>query len=606
MSLFAELRRRRVLRVAALYGVASWIITEVSATVLPALFVPEYVITVVVVLLILGFPVAMILAWIFDIGPSGVTRTETSSFTPSTGAGRGVLIGALIVGTAILSVSLYHFYVRGIFGGGAEEDLTSIAVLPFANLSQDPKNDYFSDGMAEEILNLLANVPDLRVAARTSSFAYKGEQVDIRDVANKLGVATVLEGSVRWASDNQVRITAQLINARTGFHLWSATYNQTLENVFEVQDAIAKQILDALKMQLVTPAGDETTVANVNKPPSGDFEAYDAYLKGRHFWKKRGELGIRNSIDLFQKALGRDPGYARAMSGLAAAYVLLPVYTETDTEEAFAMAKGYAQQALSINASLGEAHAVLAEINASRWNWTDAESDFFFALSLEPDEPTSHHWYSLLLRETGRLEESMNEAQRAYQLDPESPIIAFNVATAYMADGDWDRAEKFFQKARKMGLASAQGGFEARIHLGRGEYEEAARDFVQSAQDSDTEIPAEALQQFTDALVNPDLVPAFVEEFEQVPDEIIPIIGKFMVFLMFGDADRAMRAAERAIETQQFQFLWFWDTTGDILRAHPDFPALMQKAGLMDYWKRYGWPDMCQAGSDGDSVVCDN
>ena len=296
---------------------------------------------------------------------------------PRTGAGRGILIGALVIGTAVLSVSLYHFYVRGSFGGGPEDDLTSIAVLPFANLSQDPKNDYFSDGMAEEILNLLVNIPDLRVAARTSSFAFKGEQVDIRYVADQLGVATVLEGSVRWAGDNQVRITAQLINARTGFHLWSATYDQTLENVFEVQDEIANQILEALKLQLVTPAGEETAVANVNKPPSGDFEAYDAYLKGRHFWKQRGEQGIRSSIDLFQKALGRDPGYARAMSGLAAAYVLLPVYTETDTEEAFAMAKDSAQQALSINASLGEAHSVLAEINVNRWKLDRCGIRFF-------------------------------------------------------------------------------------------------------------------------------------------------------------------------------------------------------------------------------------
>ena len=155
-----------------------------------------------------------------------------------------------------------------------------------------------------------------------------------------------------------------------------------------------------------------------------------------------------------------------------------------------------------------------------------------------------------------------------------------------------------------MGLASTQRSFEARIHVGRGEYAEAAKDFVQDAQDAGNEIPDEALQQFADALENPDLAPAFLEGFEQMPDEIVPVNGKFLVSLMLGDADRAMRFADQATVGMQFQFLSIWGPGGEILRAHPDFPALMQKSGLMDYWKRYGWPDMCQA--DGDSVVCDN
>ena len=253
MALMAELKRRRVFRVAAIYGIAAWVITEVSATVFPALFVPDWAITFVVVLLITGFPIAMILAWVFDIEPGGVVRTAVEAGSQSIVAshrGRAVYTALLVTGTVLLTLALYHFGLKG-YSWVAEDQPGSIAVLPFENISNDPGNDYFSDGISEELLNLLAKIPNLQVAARTSSFAYRGEKVDAREVGRNLGVDTVLEGSVRWSGDDRIRITAQLIDVSNGFHLWSETYDRDLKDIFEVQDDISRKIVDALKIELV-------------------------------------------------------------------------------------------------------------------------------------------------------------------------------------------------------------------------------------------------------------------------------------------------------------------------------------------------------------------
>jgi TolB-like protein len=294
--------------------------------------------------------------------------------------------------------------------------------MPFANLSGDPTRDYFSDGMSEELLNLLARVPGLQVASRTSSFAYKDREVDVRQIGRELGVSTVLEGSVRQASD-RVRITAQLIDAQSGFHLWSETYDRKLEDVFQVQDEIAKAIVDKLRIELA-PADQQ--LAQRQKAPTQNVEAYELYLQGRAIWKRRGAENLKRAIELYQAAIGKDPAFARAHAALASVYVVLPGYTkEKDDEEKFLqLAEAAARQALAIDPSIGEAHAVLAQINANRGDLLDAESGFFFAISLEPNEPTPHQWYSILLGKVGRLTASLAQAQKAQELDPTSPILA--------------------------------------------------------------------------------------------------------------------------------------------------------------------------------------
>ena len=307
MAFFAELKRRRVGKVAIAYGTIAWLVTEASSVVLPALHVPEWTVTFVVVFLLVGFPVAMVLAWIFDVGPQGIERTEPLAGEPRSTHARLRMAYAAVV--LVLMAGLgYLLYERGFGRAHANEPHTSIAVLPFTNLSGDPARDYFSDGMSEELLNLLARIPGLKVASRTSSFAYKGRNLDIREVGRELGVETVLEGSVRQAGE-QVRITAQLIDAETGFHLWSETYDRKLEDIFSVQDEIAAAIVDKLRIEL---APQEQALAMRDKAPTQNVEAYELYLQGQAAWKRRGEENLRKAIDLYQRAIGLDPGFARA------------------------------------------------------------------------------------------------------------------------------------------------------------------------------------------------------------------------------------------------------------------------------------------------------
>ncbi|MGI9263376.1 MAG: hypothetical protein ACR2QU_00515, partial [Gammaproteobacteria bacterium] len=387
-TLLHELKRRRVFRVAGIYGIVSWVTAEVADVVFPALQLPDWTITFVIALLLLGFPVAMFFAWVFDIGPQGIERTEPLA-ERAAGMSSGERIGYIVLLVAAMAALGYLLYPSI---GGVDEDRTrdSIAVLPFADLSEDNSGEYFSDGMSEELLNLLVKVPDLRVAARTSSFAYKGEQVDVRDVARELGVDTVLEGSVR-KSQNRVRITAQLIDAETGYHLWSDTYDRELEDIFAVQDEISAEIVKALKVTLGGTTEDQPTLARA--APTSNVEAYQLYLQARHQWKRRGVDAIEKSIELLDQALALDAEFARAYAGLAAAYVVLPGYAGiADPTEYYEKAANAARQALARDPNLAEAHAVLAEIDNDRGNWVDAEAAFFFATAMDPDDPTTHHW----------------------------------------------------------------------------------------------------------------------------------------------------------------------------------------------------------------------
>ena len=292
MAFLAELKRRRVGKVAIGYGAVAWAVTESASVVLPALRVPEWAMTTIVVFLLAGFPVAMVLAWIFDATPQGIQRTEPLPEESQNAAKRlrvRAAYGAMVL-VAMAGLG-YLLYERGVGRAQAGEPHSSIAVLPFTNLSGDASKDYFSDGMSEELLNLLARVPGLKVASRTSAFAYKGRNVDIRQVGTELGVETVLEGSVRQAGD-QVRITAQLIDTESGFHLWSETYDRKLEDIFAVQDEIAQAIVDRLRIQL---APEEQQLAQREKAPTQDVEAYELYLQARAIWKRRGEENLRRA-----------------------------------------------------------------------------------------------------------------------------------------------------------------------------------------------------------------------------------------------------------------------------------------------------------------------
>ena len=517
MAFLAEIKRRRVGRVAIAYGAVAWAVTESASVVLPALGVPEWAMTFIVVFLLAGFPIAMVLAWVFDISSEGIQRTEPlpDAVQPPqlqfrTRAAFGV---AVILSMAGLG---YLLYERGFSRAEAAGKHGSIAVLPFTNLSGDASKDYFSDGMSEELLNLLARVPGLKVAARTSAFAYKGRNVDIREVGKELGVETVLEGSVRQSGD-QVRITAQLIDTESGFHLWSETYDRRLQDIFAVQDEIAQAIVEKLKIEL---APKEQQLAQRDKAPTQDVEAYELYLQGRAIWKRRGEENLKRAIELYQEALARDPGFARAHAALASAYVVLPGYTSEDRDEEtfLRMAEQSARQALALDPNIGEAHAVLAQINSDNGNLLDAESGFFFAISLEPNEPTPHHWYSILLSKVGRLDAALEQARRAYDLDPTAPVLASNLANTYLLLGDDEQALRYSRLANELGIGDGAEGVEAMVAMRRGQWEEAKKLLL-----AQPKLPPELrpqVSQFVDAIADPAKRPAVVAAFKAVDPKV--------------------------------------------------------------------------------------
>ena len=604
MAFLAELKRRRVGKVAIAYGAIAWAVTEASSVVLPALRLPEWTVTFIVVFLLVGFPVAMVLAWIFDVGPQGIERTEPLRGEPVSTRVKLRLAYAAVV--LLLMAGLgYLLYERGFGRAHAGQPHESIAVLPFTNLSGDPARDYFSDGMSEELLNLLARVPGLQVASRTSSFAYKGRNVDIREVGRELGVETVLEGSVRQAGD-QVRITAQLIDAETGFHLWSETYERRLEDIFQVQDEIAAAIVDKLRIQL---APQEQRLAVRDKAPTQNVQAYEFYLQGRDVWKRRGEENLRRAIDLYQRAIGLDPAFARAHAALASAYVVLPGYTKEEGDEAqlIPMAEAAARQALSIDPKIGEAHAVLAQMNAQRGELLDAESGFFFAISLEPNEATPHHWYSLLLSEVGRLELALEQARRAHELDPRSAVIAFNLANMYLMKGNDAEALRYAKVAQELGMGKGIHGVEAEVALRRRQWDEARRLLAEQE-----ELPPELrayVTRFVDALEDPALRPEVVDGMRRVDPKVAQQLDLVHPYLQLGQVDLVYQLLFAELErdpkawTRRWDLNVAWSPEGEAFRKHPRFGELADRMGLADYWKQYGYPDGCRAGPDA-SVVC--
>jgi tetratricopeptide (TPR) repeat protein len=460
--------------------------------------------------------------------------------------------------------------------------------------------------MSEELLNLLARVPGLQVASRTSSFAYKDREVDVRQIGRELGVATVLEGSVRQASD-RVRITAQLIDAESGFHLWSETYDRKLADVFQVQDEIAKAIVDKLKIQLA-PA--EQQLAQRQNAPTQNVEAYELYLQGRAIWKRRGAENLKRAIELYQAALGKDPAFARAHAALASAYVVLPGYTtERGDEERFLkLAEDSARQALAIDPNIGEAHAVLAQINAERGDLLDAESGFFFAISLEPNEPTPHQWYSILLGKVGRLDAGLAQAKKAQELDPTSPVLAANLANAYLQKGDDDAALRYAKLASELGLVGGTSrGVETAVAMRRGQWDQARR-LLAGHEELPPELRAKA-QMFVDALADPAKRPKIVAEMKAMDPKIVTQEKFIGSYLQLGETDLAYRLMFESLDRDSLAWVreWnlseAWSVEGGDLRRHPRLGELAQRIGMVDYWKQYGFPDGCRAGLD-TAVVC--
>jgi len=387
MSFIAELKRRRVIRVTLGYAALAWLLVEVSATTFPMLRLPDWAPTLVLVLLLLGFPVVLVFAWVYQVTPEGVRRD------PGIDKAEEAIANVPTAPPAVAEAPSER----------------SIAVLPFVNMSDDPANEYFSDGLSEELLNLLAQIPELHVAARTSSFSFKGEKIDIPTVATKLKVAHVLEGSVRKAG-SRVRITTQLIKAANGYHLWSETYDRTLEDIFAVQDEIAGSVVSALKVNLL---------GEVPKARETDPEAYSSYLQGIHFLRS-GEVGNFEKARLaFERALAIDPDYAAAWAELADTFQALVSFGILRQQDGVEQAFAASDRALALDDGLAEAHIVKARLNmAFKYDWSAAQSAIDRARQLAPGNARMTLIAGNLEKTLGHFDEAVSRLRRAIALDP--------------------------------------------------------------------------------------------------------------------------------------------------------------------------------------------
>jgi serine/threonine-protein kinase len=334
----------------------------------------------------------------------------------------------------------------------------AIAVLPFVNLSSEQENEYFSDGLTEELINALTKVEGLHVVAWSSAFQLKGKARDIRRIAEQLHVRAVLEGSVRRTAD-RLRITAQLVDAADGHYLWSESYERAIKDVFSIQDEISSAIVGALRIKLTGPAGRPLVTRYTE-----NLQAYHLYLKGRFYWNKRTEEDFYKALGFFEQAIQIDPHYAPAYAGMADSYIMLGEHGSVTALSIMRKARAAASRALEIDPSLGEAHVSLGSVTSLyEWNWQESERHFQRALELNPSYPTAHHWYGYdYLAPQGRLDEAIKELERAHHLDPLSLIITTGLGTVYDFARQHERAQEYYQKVFEL-----EPGF-VRAHLSAG------------------------------------------------------------------------------------------------------------------------------------------
>lgn len=577
-ALLMELGRRRVARAAAVYGTAAFVVVQAADIVFPRLALPDWTVTLVVALALLGLVPALALAWLFDATPDGVRRAapasneELAAMAAQPRARRWTQGAAALTGMLLLAGGAWWTLV----GAGARSPgYDSIAVLPFVNMSGDPADDYFGDGLAEELLNALSAIDGLKVAARSSAFAFRGGMTDVRTIGDTLRVAAVLEGSVRRSTD-RVRISAQLIDARTGYRLWSETYDRPLADLFSVQETIAGQIVNALSVQLTGTVREE----GLYRGGTGDLDAYDLYLLGRQKWATREIPLLYEAVEHFEQAIALDPNFALAWSGFADAIDALAWRRAPGTLGRVDEAKNAAMRAITLDPQLAEGWASLGVLLSEFYG------DFHFselalrrAIALKPSYAPAHLWLGNTLLYAGRAEESLQPQQVAATLDPLSPLGA-SVVLTLQALRRWDEARAVSLRYREVAFASQSAGA-ARLVSNAGRFgftaDEAATfarewaDLAGYAQPHEAEVVGRAIIEpaFRDSARR---VLARMEEGGVRPRDLAEMQVEI------GEGDAAIALLQRALEERDPTLIQVAiDPTYDPLRGDPRFVDIILK-----------------------------
>ncbi len=547
----SELKRRNVVKVGIAYAVVAWVLIEIASVILPGFGAPDWTFQVFTSLVILGFPLALIFAWAFELTPEGLKRERevdrSNSITTQTGRKLDFAIIALLIIALSVSITLHFTGEPGTDSATSESSvgLNSIAVLPFQNMSSDQENEYFSDGLSETLLHMLAQISDLRVAARTSSFQFKGQTGDIASIGQQLKVATVLEGSVRKSGDT-VRVTAQLIKVADGYHLWSGTYDRQLMDIFAIQDEIASKVVEALKVTLLGEERERLVSARTDNP-----ESYDAYLLGQQRLQAHSVRELEEAEEYFTRAIELDPEFAPAYAGLGKALVDQNLFGMISHDEMWDGAHAALDRALFLDDQLAVAYAVKGMLYSLDGNLEAADTAFEKALKLSPNDAEVLNQYAMHSRYAGEWQRAIEYFDRALDLDPLSTELLSRAAFNYGNSGYPEKALQVFEKLRAVNDRDAvafQGP--AVLHMTAGEIPEAIPLMLKAMEfdPDDHEIPA--LIGFGYLMVA-DYETAqkwFAKAESMKPDNYL-VLGQLATLNLYtGNSDEAVRLAKKIYE----------------------------------------------------------
>ena len=619
MSFFTELKRRNVFKVGVAYAIVAWLLIQIVATVFPILALPEWTIRFITILIIIGFPLALILAWIYELTPEGIKVTTSEGpaqyHTQTTGQRLNYfIIGVLVLVVAFLVVKDYVLkespeVVRETQGTSTMMETVSpekesqenreptappnsIAVLPFVNFSEDKKNEYFADGVSEEILNSLARIKELEVRGRTSSFYFKDKNEELITISKMLNVEYVLEGSVRRAGE-QVRVTVQMINAREDEHIWSKTYERTLNDIFAIQDDIAKSVADTLEITLgIGELGRESGMTR-------NVEAYDAYLDGRFLKNQPSRENISQAIEQCEHAVALDPKFAIAWDELGEAYENAAfTYVSEKAEEYSKKAKAAYARALDLAPNSPSSLFATASQHFRHREWVAAEQSFKKVLAQKPKDSQMNSLYGLYLVAFGRPGDAIVYFQRAVRAEPLFVTPALQLGLAYLYSGDLDAALKQYDHARKLIVGDTSIGDSSMLLLAMIRHDQA---LVKTyAKKPGTMLPPEnrsLLSTLGTHLDKPKQARSILYRFYEDPTYhknslMLGVIGMWSAY--FDDQELALKAYQDASKSPTFLLFTLWSPILKEMRRLPGFKDIVREWKLVDYWRETGnWGEFC-------------
>jgi len=609
MRFIAELKRRNVIRVGVAYMVASWLLLQIVDVLVPIFDLPGWVGKFVFLILVVGVIPVLIFSWAYEMTPEGlkpeseVEHDQSTTLQTARKLDRVTIVLLLIVvgivitdrfipesgemsadsqKTDVLQPGPNNLIVNKL--AEPADGRQSVAVIPFVNMSDDETNEYFSDGISEELLNVLVRIKSLRVPSRTSSFTFKGSDQNLIEIGQALNVDHVLEGSVRKAG-NRIRVTAQLIEVASDTHLWSETYTRELDDIFAVQDEIAQAIVEALKLTL-TVADNQS----LNAHSTTNVDAYNKYLLGRHLWNQRTVKSLLAAAELLREAVEIDPGYDQAWSALAETYVLIPEYGDLlpeyrvgSIDKFIPLAREAVAKALAINPDSARALATSGYYKSYYdYDWKGSVADFERAVTLEPGYATAHQWYGETLCNQRRLDEALAQLELARQADPLSVVVRHVPGYFLLWNGRLDEAEVHYVDTLALGGQPMRWTLHNLDILNalRGDYDEARRWTRQLAQLEGLD-PAADLARI-DAMENPDLKDHALSLLGQRQDLGHGVFGKALHYAILEEYELALEDLEKGFATgdplaAQMNYMKIYDP----IRDNPRFQAMLKEMNLL-------------------------